>query len=110
MDNLKIGQEIIMTQDFEIETAICEKKLLVKKGDKAYIDSKGFVHYVSGDARGKIQGIKDVQLKGYDTENIAKLIYDRLRSRYYIKDFLQDYDISKEDFISEIDWVLSEIL
>jgi hypothetical protein len=107
--NAKIGQDITVTEDFEIQTCIGENKIQVKKGDKGYVDSNGFIHYETGKARGKIQRFKDITVNGYDTENIAKLIYEGLINKFYLKDFLQDYDISKKDFVNEIDYILSEI-
>lgn len=110
MPKLQIGQEIVIKDDFEIESALGNEKRVVEKGDRGVVTSSGLVQYVSGNARGKIQKIEDVELKGYDTENIAKLVFQRLNSQYQIKDFLEDWDIETKDFIGEIEWVLSEIL
>ena len=54
----KIGEEIGFNSDFEIELAFSGDKLLVKQGDKGFLDSKGMIHYTTGQARGKIQKIK----------------------------------------------------
>lgn len=107
---LKIGQEVEITQDFEIEAELSEKKMLVKKGDKGFVDSRGRIHYTSGNAIDKIQLLKDSEVKGYDTENIAEMIFNRLKRVFYIDEFLDVYDISKDDFINEIDDVLMDIL
>ena len=110
METFKIGQEIVITQDFEIE-GFSGNKILVKKDDKGYVDSMGNFHYQTGAARGKIQAIKeDVDVKGYDCENIAKIIYKRLQSQFEIKEFLEGYDITIEDFTNEIEDILSDIL
>ena len=110
METFKIGQEIVMTQDFEIE-GFSGNKTLVKKDDEGYIDSMGNCHYQTGAARGKIQAIKeDVDIEGYDCENIAKIIYKRLQSQFDIKEFLEGYEIPVEDFINEIEDILSDIL
>lgn len=108
--SLKIGQELEMTEDFEIEAAISGNKVTVKKGDKGFVDSRGAVHYVSGEARGKIQMIKDADIKGHDYENIAKLIYARLKSTFEIDEFLEGYDIEVQDFTEEIEDMLTDIL
>ena len=47
----KIGQQITVTEDFEIQTSCGENKIQVKKGDTGFIDSNGFVHYETGKAR-----------------------------------------------------------
>lgn len=109
METLKIGQEIVITKDFEIE-GFSGKKILVKKDDKGYVDSTGDLHYQTGAARGKIQVIKDADLKGYDHENIAKIIYKRLQSQFDIKEFLEGYEIPVEDFTNEMEDILSDIL
>lgn len=107
---LKIGQEVEITQDFEIEAELSGKKVLVKKGDRGFVDSRGRIHYTSGNAIGKIQLLKDSEVKGYDTENIAEMIFNRLKRVFDIDEFLDDYDISKDDFINEVDDVLMDIL
>jgi len=113
MNEYKIGDEIGITENFEIELVLSEKKLQVKKGDKGFIDSNGNIHYTTGQARGKIQSLlgKEIKIEGYNHENIAKLIYKRLNGYYGIKqDFLEDYEIQEKDFIYEIEDVLMDIL
>ena len=107
---VKIGSEMIITEDFEIKGFFNEDTILVKKGDKGFIDSSGSMHYETGNARGKIQRFNDLELKGYDTENIAKLIYEVLKYRYSFDDFLEDNDLEIKDVIDELDYQLSEIL
>ena len=89
----KIGEEIRVVRDYEIETILSENKLQVKEGDKGFIDSSGSIHYTSGQARGKIHRLREVEVKGYDHENIAKMIFKRLDNQYRISDFLEDWDI-----------------
>jgi hypothetical protein len=38
------------------------------------------------------------------------MIFNRLKRVFYIDEFLDSYDISKDDFINEIDDVLMDIL
>ncbi len=108
-NTLQIGQEIIIKDDLEIE-GFGGNKILVKKGDKGYVDGMGFLHYQTGAARGKMQVIKDAVVKGYDYENIASMIYKRLQGEFNIKEYLEGYDIPVKDFESEIEWILSDIL
>lgn len=107
---MKIGQEIVITSDLEIKTAFGEVTIPVKAGDEGYVDSSGFVHYISGKARGKIQAIKDCEVEGYDHENIAKLIFKRLDSCFHIGDRLEDYELSEKDLVNEIEDILCDIL
>ena len=106
----KIGQKIEVTEDFYMEEALSDKKILVKKGDKGFVDSRGHIHYTSGNAIGKIHLLKGLEVKEYDTENIAEMIFNRLKRVFDIDEFLNGYDISKDDFINEIDDVLMDIL
>lgn len=105
----KIGAEIKITEDFEIEGVFGTKKE-VKKGDIGFIDKNGLVHYISGEANGKIQKMADTEItKEYDYENIAKLILRRLIISYNLKEFLDDYEIEQIDIVKEIEDVLTDI-
>lgn len=111
METYKIGEEISFSEEFEIESALSGNKLTVKAGDKGYLDSRGNIHYTTGQARGKIQSMKnEIEVKGYHYENIARMIFKRLDNQYRISEFLDDYDISMNDFRDEIEDVLSDIL
>ena len=106
---LKIGQEVEITEDFKLESCLGTKVLEVKKGDRAYIDGNGFMHYTTGKARGMIQK-SDAEIKGFDYENISKIIYSRLNNSYNLDEFLDDYDMDKSEFTEEIENALVEIL
>jgi len=107
----KIGEEIRFSEGFEINGALSGNTLTVKEGDRGYLDSRGNVHYTTGQARGKIQSMKnEIEVKGYDYENIAKMIFKRLKNQFNLIEFLDDYDISERDFTEEIEEVLSDIL
>lgn len=106
----KIGQKITATDDFEIQGCFGEDKIQVKKGDRGFIDSNGFVHYETGKARGKMQRFDDITVKGYDTENITNLIYEHISKRFNLDEFLEDYEYEEKDLKDEIDYILSEIL
>lgn len=107
---LEIGQKMVVKENFEILTDISNTKLEVKKGDVGFIDANGMIHYLSGQARGKIHNIADVEVKGYDIENITELIYRQLKSDFYINDMLEDYEIDIREFKDSIEDILSEIL
>lgn len=106
---LKIGQEIEMTEDFVIESCLGTKVLEVKKGDKGYIDGNGCIHYTTGKAIGMIQKAA-AEIKGFDYENISKIIFNRLNNSYNFEEFLDDYDIDRHELIEEIENALVEIL
>lgn len=71
-----------------------------------------FNSFAKRDGRGigKIQLTNYAEMKGYDTENISKLIYDWLDKRFNVNmNFLEDYEIDEQEFIDEIEYQLSEI-
>lgn len=108
MKKFRIGEQIQVTNDYEIETGLSETKLYVKKGDKGFIDCNGNIHYITGEARGKIHLMKSFEVKGYCTEGMANLIMKCLND-YDIKSILEDNDIEIEDFKNTITEALDEI-
>lgn len=104
----KIGQEVEITEDFEFEI-LSGKKVKVLNGDKAILNSRGYIKYINGNAKGVMQKA-DCDLRGYDNFNIANMIYKRLEGTYKISDFLENEDISINDFIEEIEDLLLDIL
>lgn len=108
--NFKIGAEFEAENDFKIKSMLCENETLhVKKGDEGFIDKNGFIHWLTGEGRGKIQEIESACIKGYDIDNIAKLIADALIRQYGLEDYLENEDIQKDEFEELIVSVLEEI-
>lgn len=106
----KIGQEIEITEDFILKT-VGGRELIVKAGDKAIIDSKARIKYISGQARDVMQMLeKGIEVNGYDHVNIAKMIANRLNQVFGLEEFLDDNDIAAESFEIEIEDVLIDIL
>ncbi|EPY2295890.1 hypothetical protein ACXATC_003560 [Clostridium sporogenes] len=105
----KIGEMIRIKEDFEIKTAIRENTIQVKEGDTGFMDSKGMIHYLTGEARNKIQKIDDIEVKGYDYESIAKLIFKRLNIEYNICEMLENEGIEGHEFRDTIEDVLTDI-
>lgn len=105
----KIGQEIEITEDFILKT-VGGRELTVKAGDKAIIDSRSRIKYISGQARDVMQILKDTEVNGYDCVNIAKMIANRLNQVFGLEEFLDDNDIAAESFKMEIEDVLMDIL
>ena len=74
----RIGEMIRIKKDFEIKTLMGKDTIHVKVGDTGFMDSTGMIHYLTGEARNKIQKIDDdIEVKGYDYESIAKLIFNK---------------------------------
>ena len=106
----KIGQEIEITEDFTLKT-VGGRELTVKAGDKAIIDSRSRIKYISGQARDVVQMLgKDIEVNGYDHRNIASMILNRLNGVFGIEEFLDYNDINDDEMIDEIEDVLMDIL
>lgn len=107
---VKIGQEIVNSEEFEIQKLVSGTKVTVKKGDKGVVDSKGLLHYTSGEANGMIQKIDGMKVDGYDHRNIANMVFNHLKGYFDLSDYLESYDIEEERVLDEIEAVLMDIL
>jgi len=106
----RLGQGVKFTKGFEIESELSKYKLQVKEGDKAIITRTGF-KIINGEARGKILVFnQDEQVKGIDYESISRIIYRRLNSTFSLEMYLDDEEIDKNEFVEEIEDILSDIL
>ncbi len=108
----KAGQEVVANKDFDVEGFFDEEPIKVKKGSKAFISADGFLHHTTGAARGKIQKLSEeaFEVKGYDHENIAVMVLDRLKLYFPINEFIDDYDVSEKEMLDQIEDTLREIL
>lgn len=105
----KIGQAIKSTDELIINSAIGNDVIVIEKGSVGIVDCRGFLHWTTGAAAGKIQKIGFATVEGYDIESISSHIYHRLNSNINIKQMLDDYDIDTETFITEILFALDDI-
>lgn len=108
----KAGQEVMAKQDFDIDGFFGEEPIHVKAGSKGYISADGFLHHTTGAARGKIQKLAEdkFEVKGYDHENIAKMVWNRICIHFGFYEVLEDYDIEEKNVLDEIEDILSDIL
>ncbi len=107
---MKIGQEITIREDFEINSIVSNTAINIKEGDKAFLDSKGFLHITTGKGRGKIVKMDGIEPTGYDYGNISKMILNRLNGVFGLEIYLDDEEIDKQEIIDEIEDVLIDIL
>lgn len=107
---MNIGQEIVIKEDFKINTIVSDKVKTVKKGDKGFLDSRGLLHLINGAGKGKIINVEGVEVEGYDHENIAKMIFGRLSNYFNLNEILENEDIDIKRFEEEIEDVLMDIL
>lgn len=109
---MKLGQKIDFDKTFEITSELSNKKLKVAKGDSAIVTKRGY-RIINGEGRGKILAFTKEEkesIKGLDYQNIAETIHERLDCEFDIKEHLDNYDISEEEYINNIMDILLEIL
>ena len=51
---MKIDQEVIVREDFKINTRVSERVMTVKKGEKGFLNSNGCLHLTTGKAKEKL--------------------------------------------------------
>lgn len=102
----KIGQELIVSQDIEVETALLGEKKVIKKGSKSYIRPNDQLLY----SNGMIQHIGyPHKIEGYDCRGIAKFVTNFLSRRSELPSMLEEYDETVEGFMELIEEALEEI-
>lgn len=103
----KIGQILTSKEDTEVELALSDEKVIVPKGNKVVIGADGFAHYLKD---GCIQPLAEsIEVKGYDTEGIAQVVYGWLNSKFNLQeDMLDEFDVTEKEFMEEIEWALDE--
>lgn len=105
MSKYNIGQILIIKEDVELEGFLGNKKK-VRAGTKVYIGADNFAHYPDG----TLQTLgKEIKIQGYSVKGISEWLYMWLSTRLPLDDFLDDYEISKEDFKEEIEDALEEL-
>lgn len=103
----KIGQILTSTKDVVIEKALSEEKVTIPKGNKIIIGADKLAHHIRD---GMIQPLADgSEVKGYDSSGLAEYIYICLKARLPIDEWMDDYEISKDDIVEEIECALDDI-
>lgn len=105
----KIGEIINFDKEIKLNAMEHEKELIVKEKDKGIVTGKGNILILNGDCEGKII-LQNLEVKGYDTNNIADLILNLLTREYGIDNYLNDEDIDKDEVKDEISFLLKDIL
>lgn len=107
LNKYKIGQILTSKEEVVLEKGISGEKVVIPKGNRIMIGADKLAHHLKN---GCIQPLpEDAEVKGYDTESIASVIYDWLNRRFNLQeDMLDDYEIEKQEFIDEIEYALSE--
>lgn len=112
MLEVKIGQELVAQKDYEINGFSDEEPIKVKAGSKAVVNANGYIEHTTGAARGKIQMLNEenFKIKGYDVENIAKMILDRLKYACEFETVMEDYDLEEKYVLEQIECELDRVL
>lgn len=103
----KIGQILTSNTDVVVERALYGEKITIPKGNKIIIGADKLAHHIRD---GMIQPLAhDMEVEGYDSSGIAEYIYTCLKVHLPIDEWMEDYEISKDDIVEEIESALDEI-
>ena len=112
MIEVKIGQELVAQQNYEVNGFSDEEPIKVKAGSKAVVNANGYIEHTTGSARGKIQMLNEANFKirGSDIQNIAKMILDRLKYSCEFGTVMEDYDLEEKYVLEQIECELDRVL
>lgn len=99
-NNYKIGQILVSKVDTEIEKEFSGEKIIIPKGNKVIIGADKLAHHLKNSFIQPIQA--DSLVDGYDKDGLAEYLYLWLRTHFEVDEMLENYDTTKENFISEI--------
>lgn len=103
----EIGQILTSTDDVEV-TRISGEREIIPKGNKIIIGGDGLAHHLRD---GSIQPMPDgAEISGYDCYGLAYYLTYQLKSHFPIEEFFEDYEITEEEWSSELEYFLYEIL
>ena len=106
MNQYKVGQMLILKEDYIGKLALSDDPFTIPKGTKAFIGADSFAHYLDG----MIQPLGDIVLtKGYDTKGIAKWIFEIVRMELPFDEWSDEYDVHESDFVEVVSSALSEL-
>ena len=101
----RMGEILVAQVDIVQQTATGEKEL-IKAGSKGIIGVDKLLHHYNG----RISRFgDDVEIKGYCGSGIAQYLYDYLSNKLPLAEMLETYEITPENFMDEITFLLDEI-
>lgn len=101
----RYGQLLVSKEDTVLEKDISGEPVVVPKGNKVVVGFDNLAHHIRN---GMIQPLGE-EVKGYSSTGIIEIVYTYLNSRLPLKDMLDDYDVSAQEFKSVIVEALEEI-
>ena len=103
----KIGQILTSSRDVEVEKALSGEKVVIPKGNRIIIGADKLAHHIRN---GMIQPLADgSEVEGYDNAGIAEYIFACLKAHLPFENWMEEYEISKDDIIEEIECALDDI-
>ena len=92
---LAIGEMVEVKEEHTLNPSEKET-IIVRKGDKGYLDSEGYIVYVTGDATGIRVRSDDIGVEGYHIANISLKILDDLNYEFDLYDLLDEKGVEIE--------------
>lgn len=103
----KVGQILTSNTDVVVKKALSGEKVTIPKGNRIIIGADKFAHHIRN---GMIQPLtNDAEVEGYDASGISEYIYICLKAHLPVTEWMEDYEISKDDIVEEIECALDEI-
>ena len=103
----KVGQILTSNTDVVVEKALSGEKVTIPKGNRIIIGADKLAHHIRN---GMIQSLaNDAEVEGYDASGIAEYIYICLKAHHPVDEWMEDYEISKDHIVEEIECALDEI-
>ena len=103
----KVGQILTSNTEVVVEKALSGEKVIIPKGNKIIIGADKLAHHIRD---GMIQPLADdSKVDGYDSTGLAEYIFTCLKTHLPIDEWIEDYEISENEIIEEIECALDEI-
>lgn len=103
----KVGQILTSSTDVVVEKALSGEKVTIPKGNRIIIGADKLAHHIKN---GMVQPLaNDLKVEGYDSSGMAEYIYICLKAHLPVSEWMEEYEISKNDIIEEIECALDEI-
>ena len=103
----KVGQILTSNEEVVVEKALSGEKVVIPKGNKIIIGADKLAHHIKDGMKQPLP--EDAEVKGYDAEGLAIYLYTHLRKHFEINEMLEAYDVSREEFMEEIEFALEDI-
>ena len=102
----KIGQILTSKVDTAVELALSGEKKVIPKGNKVIIGPDKLAHHIH---TGMMQPLGDATVSGYDCAGLAEYLYLHLRAHFPMDEMLEDYEVTKEQLMEEIEYALDDM-